>query len=178
MLPSTWAASTVLLIWKNYGWNYQLLLADLHKGIISMQATTRWTYMYMYVPRPPTVPLDSINSPNQLNSGYEDIKLSEAGTMGDEGMVGAKVLLLICKSINLYTCTYKAKHNKTNQFDLHWRFCIVEKTLLEFHKQARLTIVTEVFCTLEYGSYMHFPVYGSYTKYVGTVCIKCDRIWE
>ena len=48
------------------------------------------------IPGPPTSPLDSINSPNQLNSGYEDIKLSEAGTMEVIGMVGAKILLLIC----------------------------------------------------------------------------------
>ena len=40
------------------------------------------------------MPLDSMNSPNQLNSGYDDIKLSEAGTVRKVDDVGAKMLLL------------------------------------------------------------------------------------
>ena len=41
------------------------------------------------------VPVESSrNSPNQLNSGYDDIKLSEAGTVGDAGTVGLRIFPL------------------------------------------------------------------------------------
>ena len=43
------------------------------------------------------VPVESMNSPNQLNSGYDDIKLSEADTVGDAGTVALKTFPLTCK---------------------------------------------------------------------------------
>ena len=52
---------------------------------------TIWWYR---IPGVPGVPLDSMNSPNQLNSGYEDIKLSDAGTGREAGVVGAKIPFL------------------------------------------------------------------------------------
>lgn len=44
------------------------------------------------------IPVESLrNSPNQLNSGYDDIKLSEAETVEDTGTVGLIIFLLTCK---------------------------------------------------------------------------------
>ena len=49
------------------------------------------------------IPVESLrNSPNQLNSGYDDIKLSEAGTVGDSGTVQLITFPLTCKMVTVF----------------------------------------------------------------------------
>ena len=62
--------------------------------------------------RSSNIPVESLrNSPNQLNSGYDDIKLSEAVTVGvgDTGTVGRIIFPPTCKYYH-----YQSKHCDTS----------------------------------------------------------------